>query len=359
MSHYCIIREYTVLALFGVIMNNRLSYILPLLFLIIFVCIVVNAEFARPRILVMMSYSSQNPWEQQIRDGITHEFQQQGKNYNIKYFYLGRLINTSPRMLANQVNDANHFIQSFKPSIMIIADDEAAEYIGKQYVDDPKMNLVFCGINADPARYGFVPGKNVTGIIENLHFDSMKTALQTIFPHYKSVIHLADASNNSNYIDPQFSHYQWAPLHLVENVSSNSYSDWKNAIAKANKNHDILLFTHFDTIHDDKGQLMSPHEVIKQTLKLAHVPMIGFFDYFVKRDKGPMALSTSGLEQGSVAAKLTMTIIQKNIKAGDLPFESSQMVLFSENKKAMALNMPNVKTPILYRSLYNLSEYVK
>jgi ABC-type uncharacterized transport system substrate-binding protein len=334
-------------------MKKVITHGLPLLFLICFVAILINAVLARPRVLVIMSYTIDNEWEQQIRKGIETTFNTKAPHYLVNYFYLHTL-NNSKKDIQRNVDAAKAMIDTWKPQVLITSDDDAQTLIGTTYLNKPNISIVFNGVNANPAIYGYIAKENVTGIIENLHYDSTRQALQLMFPNYHQIIHLSDNSNTSAYVYKQVLDFNWQPLQIINSVKTNSLAAWLATVQQANDKNALLLLTHFDSIYD-QGRLVPPKEVMELTLKQAHVPIFDFFDFTVTNGV-PMALSTSGLDQGATAAELAMRIIDRNEKAGDIPFAHSTYFNFAINHHSIDINMPQVVIPEVYRSLAYLND---
>ena len=62
----------------------------------------------------------------------------------------------------------------FKPDIILLGDDNAANYIGNQFLDTA-IPIVFWGVNNTPVKYGLVdskklPGHNVTGVYQSGYY---------------------------------------------------------------------------------------------------------------------------------------------------------------------------------------------
>lgn len=60
---------------------------------------------------------------------------------------------------------AKALIESWRPDVVIAADDNAAKYLIAPYFRDSDVPFVFCGINWTVEEYGF-PYSNVTGMLE-------------------------------------------------------------------------------------------------------------------------------------------------------------------------------------------------
>ncbi|HOL89685.1 MAG TPA: hypothetical protein PK965_10750, partial [Anaerohalosphaeraceae bacterium] len=90
---------------------------------------------------------------------------------------------------------AKEVIETWKPDLVIAADDNASAYLIAPFYRNADLPFVFCGVNWDAGSYGF-PCRNVTGMIEVDLVDSMVRAMQK----YASGTRLAalGADNESN-----------------------------------------------------------------------------------------------------------------------------------------------------------------
>jgi hypothetical protein len=77
-------------------------------------------------------------------------------------------------------------IKEFKPTLIFLGDDDAAQYVGNQFLDI-KVPMVFWGINNTPVKYGLVdslerPGLNATGIYQPGYYRESLMLLKKIVP---------------------------------------------------------------------------------------------------------------------------------------------------------------------------------
>ncbi len=340
-------------------MNKKkwLTYILPTIFFLCFLAALVGTSLTRPRVLVVMSYSAQDLWEQQIRAALEQTFQKNAPFFLVDYDYLNISHNSTPDYIARVLQNVNTLITVWHPHVLLLVDDDAQFYVGKAYLNNPNISIVFSGVSEIPALYGYKPKENVTGILENLQFKPMQDAIKTMLPQYTKIIHLCDGSRISAIIGPQIASYDWRPLQFLGSYPVNSLTDWLKIVKMANADHAILLVTHLQAVFD-RGRHVDPEKLMQLTLQQAQVPILGFFNF--DADLGaPMTVSTSGFEQGQVAADMAIRILLKHEKPGDIPFANSQYFDFSINQKSIAINMPQVQIPFIYRSLAFLQTYFK
>ena len=138
-------------------------------------------------------------------------------------------------------------IRGFKPSLIFLGDDDAAQYVGTQFLDDgPPM--VFWGINNTPVKYGLVdsaerPGHNATGIYQPGYYAESLLLLRKLVPAAKTFAVLTDdtIAGRSHYKEIEYLAQQGVlPLKLVETVVSGDYEVFKKRTLELQKNVDAF-----------------------------------------------------------------------------------------------------------------------
>lgn len=84
---------------------------------------------------------------------------------------------------------AKAIIDTWKPDIVITADDEAAKHLVQPFFKDHKLPFVFCGLNWTAKEYGF-PYKNATGMIEVAPILPMLERAQQIVPSLRRAFYV-------------------------------------------------------------------------------------------------------------------------------------------------------------------------
>lgn len=84
---------------------------------------------------------------------------------------------------------AKALIETWKPDIVITADDNAAKYLIQPYYKDHSLPFVFCGVNWTAEEYGF-PYSNVTGMIEVAPIVPMLERAQQSLPALRRAFYL-------------------------------------------------------------------------------------------------------------------------------------------------------------------------
>ncbi|HIP52963.1 MAG TPA: hypothetical protein EYH03_03000 [Chromatiales bacterium] len=84
---------------------------------------------------------------------------------------------------------AKALIDSWKPDVVIAADDNAARYLIQPYFKGHTTPFVFCGVNWTVEEYGF-PYHNVTGIVEVAPLQPLLERAISLSPNAKRVLYI-------------------------------------------------------------------------------------------------------------------------------------------------------------------------
>lgn len=120
------------------------------------------AQAADPRCLLLYSYHTGYEWNDGIDRGATQVLDGECE---IKRFFLDSKRNKSPEWIQQKAVEVVALIESWKPDVLIAADDNASKYVVEPYLKGGELPVLFCGINWEAKRYGF-PASNVTGMVE-------------------------------------------------------------------------------------------------------------------------------------------------------------------------------------------------
>lgn len=115
-----------------------------------------------PRCLLLYSYHPGYEWNDGIDHGATQVLDGECE---IQRFFLDSKRNKSPEWIQQKAAEAVALIESWRPDVVIAADDNASKYVVEPYLKGGDIPVLFCGINWEAKRYGF-PARNVTGMVE-------------------------------------------------------------------------------------------------------------------------------------------------------------------------------------------------
>ena len=121
-----------------------------------------TAEAAPPRCLYVSSYHAGYEWNDGIERGL--ESVLQGK-CEIKKFYMDGKRHLEDDFAKAKALEAKELIDTWKPDVVIAADDNASKFLIMPYFKNAAIPVVFCGLNWTAEPYGY-PYRNATGMIE-------------------------------------------------------------------------------------------------------------------------------------------------------------------------------------------------
>lgn len=272
----------------------RLVVIVSLCVCFLFPSTILGASF---KVLVVMSYEENNPWCNEIKEGINSILSDTSE---ITYFYMDTKINIEGG--PEKAREAYALFQRIKPDGVITADDNAQElfvlpYL-KQHLDTPVM---FCGVNAEPKRYGF-PTPNISGIIERGHIRESIALAKQLLPSLRSVAFLAKTSPSGSALQRKVqsesdTYLAKTTFHLVNTV--NDLSALGNLISEKS---DAIYIDSINGIKDKNGAPLSSKDIIDYLTDEYEKPIIGANQYHV--EQGALcAVVKTGQEQGRTAAE--------------------------------------------------------
>ena len=114
------------------------------------------------RCLYVSSYDAGYEWNVGLENGMEPILK--GK-CELKKFYMDGKWHLDPAFAKKKALEAKALIESWKPDVVIAADDNASKYLIMPYFKNAAIPIVFCGINWTVEPYGY-PYSNTTGMIE-------------------------------------------------------------------------------------------------------------------------------------------------------------------------------------------------
>lgn len=321
---------------------------LGLLLIVLVICLLFSASaYAsaddKKRIFIVSSYDRAYLWSQSTHKGVTEAM--------LKYGYLDNAQQvleftqhdhvTSSRMIVEKVwmdtkrkDSMKHIaavtkkimtaIEKFQPDLIMLGDDNAANYIGNQMLDR-KVPVVFWGINGLPLKYGLVdsmdrPGHNVTGVWQAGYHKESLDLLHKLVPTAKTFAILACDSVSSR---PKIKQIQALsksgslPLKLEAVVATNSLSEFKAAALKLAEQVDAFFILNHDTLRDDQGNHVDMLTVGKWYLENIKKPEASHEDQFVYEGM-LLTANDSGYNQGYMAFEMALDILEQGLNPGHM-----------------------------------------
>lgn len=211
-------------------------------------------------------------------------------------------------------------LQEFKPDIVFLGDDNAANYIGNQLLDG-KTPVVFWGINGLPVKYGLVdslerPGHNVTGVWQSGYHKESLEFLKRLAPKTRNFAVIASDSETTR---PKIKEIKQlvkegqSPLDLVDSLATNSFSEFKKRTMELAKKVDAFFVLNHDTLKDDQGKHVDMMVAGKWYLENLRKPEASHEDQFVREGMLSTA-NDSGYNQSYLAFQMAVDILERGAK---------------------------------------------
>jgi hypothetical protein len=139
-----------------------------------------------PTCVYIASYAPGYVWQ----DGIERALKQQlNQACSVKTFYMNtKKILDTPTLEQLGLN-AKAFIDSHRPNVVIVSDDDAVKYVLQRHYHNHALPFVFCGLNNGGANYG-LPYSNATGMIESSPMPQLLKLLFSLNPAKTHVAYL-------------------------------------------------------------------------------------------------------------------------------------------------------------------------
>lgn len=123
----------------------------------------VRAAETMRRILHVDSYHQGNEWNDRILTELRATLA--GKSIDLRVLYLDAKRKPAEADIRSAAAHVKQAIDAFKPDVVTVSDDPAAQYLVMEHLRDGPIPVVFCGLNWDASIYE-LPYRNTTGMVE-------------------------------------------------------------------------------------------------------------------------------------------------------------------------------------------------
>ncbi len=257
------------------------------------------------RVLVVMSYEQDNPWCQEIRDGIESAL---GSVSDITYVYL----DTKADFKGGQkkADAAYELYSTLQPDGVIAADDNAQSMFVVPYLKDKVSTpVMFCGVNSEADKYGY-PAHNVSGSLERGHIRESIAFLRQLKDDINRICFLVRKSPSGGALRQQVEQEKSSYLAEVSGFFQvQNTSEFADLAPRLESQCDAIYLDSLEGIIDDKGVSLSHKEVCRSLEMVYSGLFIGANKYHV--DQGALsAVVKTGQEQGEAAGALLLKALQ-------------------------------------------------
>lgn len=333
-------------------MRSRLETLLVAVFLVGSVGLLAWFNLSKPRILILHSYDQDYSWVKDVNAGIRRVLDKRG-DYAVRWYYLDTKRHPWPDFKDNAGLAARRMIDEMQPDVIVAVDDDAQNYVSRHYLDHPHIRIVFAGVNNPPGDYGFDRARNVSGILERLPLDALKETLLIAaqrggLPMPLRIRFIGDRSETVLGDEKTFSGHDWTPFIVQPSRLVDTWPEWQQAVAEAAADTDILVTSNYRKIlrAADDAALVPAAEVIRWTEASARPFFIGTNAFFAE-DGGMLAIGTSPYEQGEVAARLAVDVIDHDQRM-QRPFSATRQFVVA--LRGSALRTRHFDLPRVYEA---------
>lgn len=221
-------------------------------------------------------------------------------------------------------------ISEFSPQLVLLGDDNAANYIGTQLIDTD-VAVVFWGVNGLPLKYGLLdslerPGHNVTGVYQAGYLKECLEFLQKVVPGVKTFAVLSDDSETGRSKAKELENLHRSgelPLALVESIMTNDLAEWKSKALQWQSQVDAFFVLNHNSLKNAAGEPVDQLEIGAWYLHNITKPECAQEKQFAQ--EGMLCVcDDSGYNQGYEAVKLACRILKHAERPGDIPVRAPQ-----------------------------------
>ncbi|AFY40309.1 ABC-type uncharacterized transport system, periplasmic component [[Leptolyngbya] sp. PCC 7376] len=327
------------------------------LFLVILSIFIVMHSLDKPRLLVLHSYETDYTWTTEQIVGIERILERKN-SYIIREHFLDTKKKPYKDYMKRAEREVRAIIKQWKPNVIIATDDNAQILAGQHFVDDPRIKIVFTGVQGDLKKYGYTSANNVTGITEGVPPGAIKETLdqinQSLGSDYRKIYFLTHSTTHSKYVVENMKNFDWGDYEMVSASEYETFNDWKSAVSRAENSADILLIGGYKSLQGTEDQTeggkVVPYEtVLEWTEENSSLLKVGARGVYVE-DGGMIAVGASPYEQGEEAAKIAVALLDGTKKIEDMPVqESNQYLVYMRESKLREFN-PNLRMPKIYEA---------
>ncbi len=290
------------------------------------------------RCLYVSSYDAGYEWNDGVEKGMEPILK--GK-CELKKFYMDGKRHLDPAFAKKKAREAKALIESWKPDVVIAADDNASKYLIMPYFKNAAIPIVFCGINWTVEPYGY-PYSNTTGMIEVGPVEPMitevknavKDARRGVFLFVDEITQYKEFALNKEMYSKQGI--------LLTNSIANTMAEWEAAYSAAQQ-ADFIIIGNNAGINDwDKKRARN------YTLSHAHKFTVTYLEWMAPYSMLTMAKIAD--EQGEWAAKAAVMILE-GARPNSIPIVANRRWNMYVNPQLLAKAKIKLSSDILRKAV--------
>lgn len=263
------------------------------------------------RCLYVSSYHAGYVWNDDIEDAMKKVLSGQCE---IKKFYMDGKRNLSPEFARQKGLEAKKLIETWKPDVVIAADDNVSRYLVMPHLKNAAVPVVFCGVNWTVEPYGY-PYRNTTGMVEIGPVETLAKEVRRAVPNARQGVFLS-ADEMTQHKEVALNQKVYAKHGItITHRPVKTMAEWENAFLEAQK-VDFIILGNNAGINDWSHDL-----ALAQVRNKATKFTVSYLDWMAPYTMLTMAKIAG--EQGEWAAKAALRII-KGARPDSIPIAANQ-----------------------------------
>lgn len=329
-----------------------------LVFFVLAIGGVLAFNLSKPRILVVHSYHPEFRWTADVEAAMKKEFARARRALHVQHHFIDVFHQDTPAQLRAAVVAAQRAVWREKPDVLMVIDDPAVQHVGRSFFDDPKLKVVFAGVEDDLAESGLLAAGNVTGIVERQPYEALARAISDLLPQAGGgarIALLGDSATQTRVRRDQAREAQWGPHKLAAERLVETPEAWRAAVEELSNEADVILSLGIRGLKWGNGDIEAQSNALTAwTEREAKVPVLSFKRSFVEAG-GMLGLGASPYEHGTEAARLALALVDGKALAA-LPIRNGAEITISYNPQR--LNRHNIVLPPIYRAFATATDSV-
>ena len=274
------------------------------------------------KILHVMSYHTPWEWTETQFNGFKEALRGLDVTYQVVEMDANR--NNNKEWIRQISQKALDLIETWKPDLLFTSDDAAQSYVALRYLNT-KLPIVFSGVNGEPLDYGFDHARNVTGVLERMHFVQTLNLLKSLVPSVRSVAIITDPGLMWDPLIQQckVKEGQLDGIQVVAYEMVDTYSEFQRTVLDYQDRVDALGFLGIFEFKNVNGDNVSQEIVQNWVAENSRLPDFSFWKDRVGR--GTLcAVTVSGTAQGQAAGEIARGILVEGRRPTDYPIKTTE-----------------------------------
>lgn len=198
------------------------------------------------RCLYVSSYHAGYEWNDGIERGLHSTLQ---NRCEIRKFYMDGKRNLGEAFAKTKALEAKQLVETWKPDIIIAADDNVSKFLIMPYYKNAAIPVVFCGLNWTAEPYGY-PYSNATGMIEVGPIEPLQAEVLAVVKNPRHGVFLsADEMTQTKEFAMARELYKRRGITLTH-TAVRTFADWQAGFSAAQQNADFIVIGNYAGIKD-------------------------------------------------------------------------------------------------------------